>query len=284
MYSHLLRDLEHASARQVQNLRAGAISRRGCRAAASDECHSILAGVLKCGVCGGPMSIVGGTVRGDQRLVNYGCSTNHAKGDTVCPNSKRLSERKARQSLVQFAIEFLQSNEFRRWVEAGHRRAREEQERAHQSNDEVSAMTAEVRAQEKRVERLVDGLANVGASESVTKRLKAEEARLVELRGKLATLARRPKPKKPPAIDVEALIADLRSLRTLTERDPAAARESLLRVVESVVLKPVGDEYEATLALRNSTAALAGGHLGDKVGCGGVPRHVGATGNPHAGH
>jgi hypothetical protein len=40
-------------------------------------------------------------------------------------------------------------------------------------------------------------------------------------------------------------------------------------VVESVVLKPVGDEYEATLALRNSMAALAGGHVGGKSGCGG---------------
>jgi hypothetical protein len=35
------------------------------------------------------MSIVGGTVRG---LVNYGCSTQHAKGSTVCPNTKRTSE------------------------------------------------------------------------------------------------------------------------------------------------------------------------------------------------
>jgi hypothetical protein len=55
----------------------------------------------------------------------------------------------------------------------------------------------------------------------------------------------------------------------LSEKDPAAARESLQRVVESMVLKPVGDEYEATLALRNSTAAIAGGRGGDKNGCGG---------------
>ena len=49
---------------------------------------------------------------------------------------------------------------------------------------------------------------------------------------------------------------------------PAAARESLQRVVESVVLKPVEGEYEATLAISNYAAALAGGRVGDKSGCG----------------
>ena len=253
---------------RVQDRRS-ARSGRGGRPAGTGRHHSILAGVLKCGVCGGPMSIVGGTVRGEQRLVNYGCSTNHAKGDAVCPNAKRISERKARQSVVQFAIEFLQSDEFRRWVDAGRRRAQVAQERALQANDRVATIAADVRAQEKKVERLLDTITNVGVSEAATRRLKTEEAKLVEMRGKLTALARSGKPKALPAINVETLIADLRSLRTLTEKNPAAARESLLRVVESVVLKPVGDEYEATLALRNSTAAIAGGRVGDKSGCGG---------------
>ena len=52
------------------------------------------------------------------------------------------------------------------------------------------------------------------------------------MRGKLAARTRSGKPKKLPAINVETLIADLRSLRSLNEKDPAAARESLLRVVE----------------------------------------------------
>jgi ferritin-like metal-binding protein YciE len=56
----------------------------------------------------------------------------------------------------------------------------------------------------------------------------------------------------------------------LTEKDPAAAREGLQRVVESVVLKP-GDEFEATLALGNSTAALASGPCRRLSGCGGLP-------------
>jgi hypothetical protein len=52
--------------------------------------------------------------------------------------------------------------------------------------------------------------------------------------------------KAPPVINVEALVADLRSLRTLSEKDPVAAREALQRVVESVTLNPVGDEYGHT--------------------------------------
>lgn len=253
----------------VQARRRARSSEKGGRPAGSGRHPSILSGLLRCGVCGGPMSIVGGTVRGDKRLVNYGCSTHHAKGSTVCSNTKRISERKARQSVVQFAIDFLQSDQFRRWVEAGRRRAQEGQEHALQANDKVAAMAAEVRAQEAKVERLVDALTRVEVSESVTRRLKTEEAKLVEMRGRLTALARSGKPKELPAINVETLIADLRSLRTLTEKDPAAAREALQGVVESVVLKPVGDEYEATLAFKNSTAAIAGGRVGDNSGCGG---------------
>ncbi len=68
---------------------------------------------------------------------------------------------------------------------------------------------------------------------------------------------------------METLVADLRSLRTLSEKNPVAAREALMRVVESVVLKPADDEYEATLAIRKTTAALAGGRVGDNESCGG---------------
>jgi DNA invertase Pin-like site-specific DNA recombinase len=253
---------------RVQHRRR-ARSVKGGRPAGTGRHHSMLAGVLKCGVCGGPMSIVGGTVRDGQRLVNYGCSTNHAKGDSACPNTKRISERKARQSVVQFAIDFLGSEEFRRWVEGGRRRGQEAQTAAARADDRAGQMAADVRAQEKKVERLLDIITSVGVSEAATRRLKSEEAKLVEMRGNLTALGRSGKPKPPPAINVETLIADLRSLRTLTQKDPAAARESLARKVESVVLKPVGEEYEATLAFRNSMAALAGGHVGDKSGCGG---------------
>jgi len=141
-------------------------------------------------------------------------------------------------------------------------------------------LEAEERAQVAKVGRLVEALTSVGVPEAVTERLKVEEAKLIEIRAKRATLARTGKPKGLPAINVETLVADLRSLKTLSEKDPAAARESLHRVVESVVLKPAGDEYEATLALRNYTAAIAGGRVGDKVGCGGAIGESSATANP----
>ncbi|WP_243336665.1 recombinase family protein [Anaeromyxobacter soli] len=255
---------------RVQTRRGIRSSPKGGRPPGTGRHVSILSGLLRCSECGGPMSIVGGTVRGDKRLVNYGCSTNHAKGTTVCSNSKRISERKARHSIVQFAIEFLQSDDFRTWVEAGRRRAQEAQSAAVRANDHVAALEAEVKAQERKVDRLLDALlGDLKGSEGVNKRLKAEEAKLVEMRGKLTALARTGRPRQPPVISIDALVADLRSLGTLTEKDPTAARDALHRVVESVTLKPVGDEYEATLAFRNTTAAIAGGRVGAKGSCGG---------------
>jgi hypothetical protein len=102
-------------------------------------------------------------------------------------------------------------------------------------------MAAEVKAQEKKVGRLLDTITNIGSSEAATRRLKTEEAKLIDMRGRLAALTRSAKPKELPVISVEGLVADLRSLRTLTEKDPAAARDAIHRVVESVVLKPAGD-------------------------------------------
>jgi len=182
------------------------------------------------------------------------------KGTPAAPTSN---------AIIQFAIDFLRSDEFREWVEAGRRRAQEAQERALQADDQAATMTSEVKAQERKVERLVDALTSADESEFIVQRLKAEEAKLTAMRGKLTALARSTKPRKLPAIDVEDLIRDLRSLKTLTEKDPVAAREALRSVVESVVLKPVGDEYEATLAFKKSTTALAGGRVLENSDCGG---------------
>ncbi len=257
---------------RVQTRRGARANGKGGRPAGSGRHPSMLSGLLRCSECGGPMSIVGGTQRGDKRLVNYGCSTYHAKGSVVCTNKKRISERKAQESIIQFTIDYLQSDQFRRWAEAGHRRAQEAQARAVQADDRVAAMESEVATQNRKVERLLDTIMSVGFSEVLSKRVKAEEAKLVEMRGKLTALTRSGRPKAPPVINVDTLIADLRSLRTLREKDPAAARDALHRVVESVVLEPVGDEYEATLAFRNSTAAIAGGRVGDNYSCGGAKR------------
>lgn len=254
---------------RVQARRAAHATGKGGRPAGTGRHPSIISGLLRCGACGGPMSVVGGTVRDGKRLVNLGCSTHHQKGPSICPNTKRISERKARHSIVQFAMEFLQSEDFRRWVETGRRRAQEAQAAAFQANDRLAAAETEVKAQERKVERLLDTIMSVGVSETASRRLKTEEAKLVEMRGKLTALVRCGRPKDPPAINTDALIADLRSLRTLTEKNPAAARGALHRVVESVTLKPVGDEYEATLAFRNTTAAIAGGRVGDNGSCGG---------------
>jgi hypothetical protein len=62
----------------------------------------------------------------------------------------------------------------------------------------------------------------------------------------------------------------------LSEKDPAA-RESLQLVVQSAVLTPVEGEYEATLAISYYAAALAGGRVGDKVGCGGLSETIPLT-------
>lgn len=55
--------------------------------------------------------------------------------------------------------------------------------------------------------------------------------------------------------------------------DPPAARERLLRYVESMVFTPVEENgesaYAAEVVLKNATAALAGGRVAYQKSCGG---------------
>ena len=73
-------------------------------------------------------------------------------------------------------------------------------------------------------------------------------------------------------LNVEKLVASVRSVEAMMETDPLQAREGLRQVVESVVLDPNGPDgdYQAAVTLRSETAALAGGRpkVSAKLSCG----------------
>ncbi|HVP66795.1 MAG TPA: hypothetical protein VMT17_05980 [Anaeromyxobacteraceae bacterium] len=100
-----------------------------------------------------------------------------------------------------------------------------------------------VAAQERRVEKAADVLSQVGVSDTVKARLKAEEERLAVLRETLAQ-ARTPGPaSQTPKVST------------------AQVRE---------LLKDLGQ----IAAMKSTTAALRGGRVFDEGGCGGHDFHV----------
>jgi hypothetical protein len=110
-------------------------------------------------------------------------------------------------------------------------------------------------------------LARSALASRCARRLRNEEAKLLDLRAQLARVA--PAPKRPK-VSVAQVIAALGGLESLAAKRPERARAALGAVVESIVLTPQADgRVRATLRLKNETAALASGRA-ETRSCGGA--------------
>ena len=233
----------------------------------------LLTGLLRCGVCGGSMTIVGGKQKGTLSYPNFGCSTNHNKGDLACRNRKRVGENLINETVFRAVVEFVSSDEFRTWAADMSRR----QQAARRKNqpDEVAALEAAFRSQQATVERVASRYLEADFSDMLKMMLKKEEEKLRGLRGRLALLAQAPKTASTPAvhIDVEQVIETLRDLQQMSKKRPLEARRALHEAIEKVVLvvrkNAAGDDaYEAEVTLRNASATSDGGRVGAKISCG----------------
>jgi len=55
----------------------------------------LLGGVLlKCGVCGGPISVSGQRVKNGVRYATFGCTAHQSRGASICSNGSTISEKR----------------------------------------------------------------------------------------------------------------------------------------------------------------------------------------------
>lgn len=225
----------------------------------------LLSGLLRCGVCGSSMSIVG--ARG--QWANYGCSAHHAKGDAICANRKLISERQVNQMVLRGLVDYVQSPSFQTWVEEA--TAVAERARTRTKGGEELRLVAAVRAQHAKTEKIAATLVEVGVSESLRAMLAREEERLRDLRRQLAEVSVPPVARA--TLNLRQAAQAFEDIEQLVQVDPSAARARLARYLEPVVFTPVEEDgelvYTAEITLNNETAALAGGRVIDGSGCGG---------------
>ena len=126
------------------------------------------------------MSIVNRATRDGKSWANFGRSANRQRGSAICKNNRSVSELGAGSVLLSSLIDFFDSPKFEEWVDRGRREAEaaKAKEAAHVPDDEVTRLTAAVKSQEAKVEKVVSLLVDVGASDSLKARLQAEEAEL----------------------------------------------------------------------------------------------------------
>jgi site-specific DNA recombinase len=60
----------------------------------------LLAGLVKCGLCGGAISVVSRRYKKGVGYTALGCGTHHSRGQAICANGRSVSERKLTQAVV----------------------------------------------------------------------------------------------------------------------------------------------------------------------------------------
>ncbi|HEX4354402.1 MAG TPA: recombinase family protein, partial [Polyangiales bacterium] len=60
----------------------------------------LLSGLLRCGVCGGPMSVNGQKVKNGVRYASFGCSAHASRGGSICSNGWSINEKKLTEAFL----------------------------------------------------------------------------------------------------------------------------------------------------------------------------------------
>jgi site-specific DNA recombinase len=210
----------------------------------------LLSGLLKCGTCGSSMSVVSARVKNGVRYANFGCSANRSKGAAICPNNLCVSERKVTSAVLGALQDLLTAPDVvARFVDRFNAHLAQKREAA----KDTTALDRQLAATEKALANLADSVAHAGWSETLGKRLQAQELHVAALRDRrkalldasAASAALAPHPRV-----VTAYLQDLN--RTLAEA-PEKARGLLQKHLGPVRLVPKTEgpdrHYLATGAL-----------------------------------
>lgn len=205
--------------------------RRG-RPPGTGQTPYLISGLLRCGVCGGSMTVVGARVKAGVRYTTFGCTAHYSRGDAVCANNRTISERKVTTAIVDSLKEILTGPEFLdRFTQTFERRVRELQRPEPDSLD----LERKVREAETRIRNVTEALAKLGYSDALAEQLQVEEARLGALKENRAAKKKVSSAALPERHVIAGYFSDL---QRVLETDKVRGREVLGRHLRPIVLTP----------------------------------------------
>lgn len=231
----------------------------------------LLSGLLRCGVCGGSMTVVGRKAKAGVSYARLGCTAHSSRGASICANALSISERKASAALIDaLRSKFSRPELVERFVASFEQRVAERQREAAQVPTAAGAMED----CERRIANLTEALAKVGWSDALASKLRDEELALTQLRAKRAAELKERAPRALPS--PTAIAGYLDDLLGVLQTDTVRGRELLSRFVSPVIMTPETEgparRYRATGAFNLSfflTAAASGESGSGKSGCAG---------------
>lgn len=220
---------------------------------AGGPARTLFAGILRCGLCGGPMAAISGRL--------YGCVAAKDRGATVCAGTRVPREDLDRRLLsvvhdeILSPAAILEAQQAIAAALAQHRRGAAAE--AARGRQRLAALEGEIG-------RMVDAIATVGASPALAARLRAAEAEAAQLRAAAAS-------GEDAIADVEArarrMLAEYRQMGLRLQEALAAdrdrARELLAALLGAVRVEPERDgEVWAEIAGEAAAEAKQAAHGG----------------------
>jgi len=230
---------------------------------------NIISGLMRCGVCGGSMTIVGRKMKNGVSYATFGCTAYHSRGASICANGLSVSEMKASRTLVNALKEKLvQPDLIERFVAKFKQRTAARHKEAGSPTDDIDHR---VRDCERRLANLTESLAKLGWSDALASKLREEETLLGKLKTERTAKAKESDVRVVP--HPTAIAGYLKNLFALLETDPIRGREILSRFVSPIVMTPEVEgpsrRYRATGAFNLSFFLGAPSPVLEKVGCAG---------------
>lgn len=210
----------------------------------------LLSGLLQCGVCNGPMSIVGS--------ISYGCSNHRDKGS--CPNARTLSAKLVEARVIDgLKAALLHPEAIREAAANFHREMAELRKAGSGRKREIEKELAELT---RRVDRGMEAILDGSAPAAMRERLKGEEARKVELQRELSSLAEDNvvalRPKEAASLYGD-MVARLSEVLNGAGKDESEVRQLLRALIHRITLTPRANDKGYDFIVKGDLAALVGG-------------------------
>lgn len=218
-----------------------------------------LGGILRCGICGGPMNAV------DVR--RYGCKNNKESGPTACAGTKIARKTADDRILGVVRAELLSPDAITEFQKAWKSISSTMASQKKQQNQSAAKRLGEL---EREIDNLVQAIATVGMSVALQARLAQAEAE------KSSLLARSPEAGQdhaPAPFNGAKIKAAVLALEQHLAKDPQRSRELLAELLGDITVRQTSDGIFAELNEPRPRLLLAAGALLDVVaGAGFIPQ------------
>jgi len=197
----------------------------------------LLAGILRCGVCGGNYVTYKRQKQDGSRWALYTCGTRQRSGAVACGNKLEIPHEPFNRRIVEYLVDLLAGGEY---LDEIAKRVNEKiQSMAITSEPRLAELRKEIVAVHRRLSLCVDAVLN-GEFESVKERMIQLEARQEALRTELAQQERAANTRQYEITKSQVQAAQKAITDELAESDSAELRSALLAIFDGIKIYPSG--------------------------------------------